>query len=117
MLTGYQIFFDGQPAVGGGTSAAAPMWAALVLLINQGLAIKHGPGVRVGWLNPLLYSFCVTRKMKVIRPVTQGNTGGYSASSKTPWNACTGLGTPIGEALAEALGGWPLARKHANTGS
>ncbi|ATB35428.1 Kumamolysin [Cystobacter fuscus] len=119
MLTGYQIFFDGQPAVGGGTSAAAPMWAALVLLINQGLALNHGPKVRVGWLNPLLYSLCVTQKMKVIRPITQGSTGGYSASSKTPWNACTGLGTPIGDALAEALGAWPLAetRKHANMGS
>lgn len=119
MLTGYRIFFDGQPAVGGGTSAAAPMWAALVLLINQGLALNHGPRTRVGWLNPLLYSFCLTKGMKVIRPVTQGNNGGYSASSKTPWNACTGLGTPIGNALAEALGAWPLVntRKDANTES
>src|SRR5207247_11254692 len=34
----------------GGTSAAAPLWAALIARINEGL------GVRVGYFNPLLYN-------------------------------------------------------------
>jgi subtilase family serine protease len=37
----------------GGTSAAAPMWAAMVVLANQ-LAAQHGKGP-VGFLNPALY--------------------------------------------------------------
>lgn len=37
----------------GGTSAAAPMWAAMIALTNQEAA-QHGKGV-VGFLNPLLY--------------------------------------------------------------
>ena len=38
----------------GGTSAAAPMWAAMIALTNQEAA-QHGKGV-IGFLNPLLYS-------------------------------------------------------------
>jgi len=38
----------------GGTSAAAPMWAAMIALANQEAA-QHGKGV-VGFLNPSLYS-------------------------------------------------------------
>ena len=37
----------------GGTSAAAPMWAAMIALANQ-QAAKHGKG-RLGFLNPAIY--------------------------------------------------------------
>jgi kumamolisin len=43
--TGYQIHVDGKDAVFGGTSAVAPLWAALIALINQQL------GKPVGFLN------------------------------------------------------------------
>ena len=33
--TGYNVLFDGQSGVVGGTSAAAPLWAALIALLNQ----------------------------------------------------------------------------------
>jgi len=33
--TGYQIRVDGRDAVFGGTSAVAPLWAALLALINE----------------------------------------------------------------------------------
>lgn len=47
--TGYQILVDGQSAVVGGTSAVAPLWAALVALVNQ------QTGRNAGFLNPALY--------------------------------------------------------------
>jgi kumamolisin len=112
LLTGYQTFFGGKPSRGGGTSASAPMWAALVILINEGLARNHGPHARVGWLNPLLYALALNGHAKVVRRITEGNNGGFSASSSVPWNACTGLGSPRGTALAKALGAWPVAERN-----
>jgi hypothetical protein len=47
---GDPIFFDGRWELFGGTSAAAPLWAALTTDINQGCA------ARVGFVNPLLYT-------------------------------------------------------------
>ena len=44
--TGYQILVDGQSAVVGGTSAVAPLWAALIALVNQ------QTGRNAGFLNP-----------------------------------------------------------------
>ena len=46
--TGYNVLVDGESAVFGGTSAVAPLWAALVAIINQQV------GKPVGFLNPLI---------------------------------------------------------------
>jgi kumamolisin len=83
-----------QLEVIGGTSAAAPMWASLVLRLNQGL------GARCGFLNTVLYEKFATG---VLRDITVGNNGAYSAGSG--WDACTGLGSPNGERLLTALSG------------
>ena len=48
--TGYNILVDGQPVQEGGTSAVAPLWAALIAIINQKLK------GRVGFVNPQLYA-------------------------------------------------------------
>ncbi len=94
--TGYQVIVDGQNVVVGGTSAVAPLWAALVALFNQQL------GTPVGFLNPKLYPLGES----VFRDVTNGNNddsglGYYTAG--TGWDACTGLGSPNGAALLGAL--------------
>ncbi|RKH99048.1 hypothetical protein D7Y15_39245 [Corallococcus sp. AB030] len=94
--TGYQIVFKGQQGVAAGTSAAAPMWAALIVRLNEAL------GERVGFLHPRLYAL-VTEGQPVIRRITHGGNGAYFASDATLWNACTGLGTPDGEALLAGL--------------
>jgi kumamolisin len=91
--TGYQIRVDGQSAVIGGTSAVAPLVAALVALLNQKL------GTRIGYFNPTLYT--TTRVHDSFRDVTQGTNGAYSASSG--WDACTGWGSPNGAKLLAAL--------------
>ena len=85
---------DGQQAVIGGTSAVAPLWAGLLARINQSL------GTNVGYINPLLYSAAVDTSF---HDITSGNNGDYSAGPG--WDACTGLGTPDGEALMVALKG------------
>lgn len=78
----------------GGTSAAAPLWAALIARINQGL------GTSCGFLNTLLYTKFSTG---VLRDITTGSNGAYTAGPG--WDACTGLGTPNGEQLLAALSG------------
>jgi kumamolisin len=77
----------------GGTSASAPMWAALIARINEGL------GKNCGFLNTLLYSQQSLRD--TFHDITSGNNGAYKASSG--WDACTGFGSPDGAALLQAL--------------
>jgi kumamolisin len=76
----------------GGTSASAPLWASLLVRMNQGL------GVKVGFLNPTLYASCATG---VLNDITVGNNGAYRAGPG--WDACTGFGTPSGNKLLHAL--------------
>ena len=91
--TGYQILVDGQSVVIGGTSAAAPLWAGLIALLNQQL------GQPVGFLNPVLYQ--QLQPATVMHDVTSGNNDGYTAGPG--WDACTGYGSPNGAALLQAL--------------
>jgi kumamolisin len=90
--SGYNILVDGQTETVGGTSAAAPLWAGLIALINQ---MKGSP---VGFVNPLLYP-----DQSDFNDITQGNNGSYSAGPG--WDACTGLGSPNGAEIANALEG------------
>jgi kumamolisin len=89
--SGYNILVDGESEVVGGTSAVAPLWAALIAMINQ---MKGTP---VGFVNPSLYG-----DEADFHDITQGNNGAYSAGPG--WDACTGLGSPNGEEIASALG-------------
>ncbi len=88
--SGYSILVDGQQEVVGGTSAVAPLWAALIALVNEQ---KGGPA---GFANPVLY-----KNPGAFHDITQGNNGTYSAGPG--WDACTGLGSPVGTAVATAL--------------
>jgi len=90
--TGYKIRVDGHDLVFGGTSAVAPLWAALVALANQKL------GRRVGFLQPQLYA---GRPKSGFNDITDGDNGAYAA--KKGWDACTGWGSPHGAGLIEAL--------------
>ncbi len=98
--SGYNIQVDGQQVVMGGTSAVAPLWAALIALINQKL------NQRAGFINPLLYG-----NPGALRDVTLGsnqvgaNKVGFAAGPG--WDACTGLGSPDGLKVVAALSGPP----------
>jgi kumamolisin len=91
--TGYNILVDGQQMVVGGTSAVAPLWAALALLLSQKL------NRRLGFISQSLY----TQDASDFRDITVGNNGAYSAAAG--WDPCTGLGSPLGAQLLQALQG------------
>ncbi len=88
--TGYNILVDGEQAVVGGTSAVAPLWAGLIALINQ------QRGLSAGFVNPALYA-----APSAFHDITSGNNGAFKAGPG--WDACTGLGSPNGTAVAKAL--------------
>ena len=88
--TGYDVRIDGTDTVIGGTSAVAPLWSGLLARINQ-LA-----GKPVGLIQPLLY-----QNPQALRDITAGNNGDFSAS--TGWDACTGLGSPNGQSVADVF--------------
>jgi kumamolisin len=92
--TGYDTLVDGQSGVIGGTSAVAPLWAGLIALINQSV------GKPAGLINPLLYQSASTAAD--FNDITSGNNGAYSAGPG--WDACSGLGSPIGAQVAVVLG-------------
>lgn len=90
--TGYEVLVDGTSSVIGGTSAVAPLWAALAARLAQSL------GAPVGLLAPKLYPL-----RSGFRDITAGDNGAFSAAPG--WDACTGLGSPDGAALLAALEG------------
>jgi kumamolisin len=92
--TGYLIQLNGCSTVICGTSAGAPLWAALIARINQSL------GVRVGFINPFLYDSI--NKAESLRDILVVGNGVYPA--RVGWDACTGWGTPRGAKLRDALG-------------
>jgi kumamolisin len=87
---GYRIFVNRKQIVQGGTSAVAPLWAGFVALIN---AERGAPPRR---LHPALYADAT-----LFRRITSGNNRagplGYDAGPG--WNACTGLGVPVGSII------------------
>ncbi|KAF4237496.1 hypothetical protein CNMCM8980_006955 [Aspergillus fumigatiaffinis] len=84
------IFNKGLPMLIGGTSAAAPVFAAILTRINEErLAVGKST---VGFVNPVLYAH-----PEVFNDITQGSnpgcgTQGFSAAKG--WDPVTGLGTP-----------------------
>ncbi len=109
---GYEAIVDGQQInYAGGTSVAAPIWAAIVACMNQARRSAGQP--RVGFVNPLLYKLAAAPAAagtSPFRAITEGagdvelqvldemgrptryRLEGYSAA--TGWNPVTGLGVP-----------------------
>lgn len=93
--TGYQVYVDGSAMVIGGTSAVAPLWAALVCRLAQAL------GAPLGLLQARIYPATTGTSTPGLRDITSGSNGAYEAG--TGWDACTGLGVPDGTALLSTL--------------
>lgn len=93
-VTGYNVLVDGQTFPIGGTSAVAPLLSGLVAILNQQL------GKPVGFWNPVIYKLQGTA---ALRDITSGNNGTFAAAKG--WDACTGLGAPVGTALLSELKG------------
>ena len=115
--TGYVIYWNGSgDAIGfppptqgwqvvGGTSAAAPAWAALIALAN---ASGRCAGVPIGFANPALYDAAASAYSTDFNDITSGNNdmtglngGLYPAGAG--YDMATGLGSPNGAALVQSL--------------
>jgi kumamolisin len=98
-FTGVRIIFDQQEAVGAGTSQAAPIWAALTVLMNQYL-VAHG-GRPLGNLNPLLYRVAAGANLPGFRDIGYG--GNAVDFSQPGYDVVTGLGSPNVDYLVRDL--------------
>ena len=82
--TGYQIVVHGQKTVLGGTSAVAPLYAGLFASFGR----------KLGFVTPTLW-----KSQNFFNDIVSGNNGQYKAAIGP--DACTGLGSPIGDKLAK----------------
>jgi kumamolisin len=105
--TGYVIRVDGKNMVIGGTSAVAPLWAGLIAVANA------QNGKSAGFIQPAIYA---AKGKAAFNDITSGTnyTGtpvGFKAGPG--WDACTGLGSPIGTKLITVVnpGSAPSAAK------
>lgn len=95
--TYFRVIVGGRRKLLEGTSASAPVFAAMISLINDARLRKGKPSL--GWLNEILYSDKVT---PLLQDITKGQSysckwdgvspGGWPA--KQGWDAITGLGVP-----------------------
>jgi hypothetical protein len=117
-LTADNIFIiadNGTPQIVGGTSAAAPLWAAVIALANE--QATAGCGASVGFLNPTIYGIgkgsSYTNDMN---DIIKGNNFSPGSPSKfsavVGYDLCTGWGTPkpalLGTLAGPVSGALPL---------
>jgi subtilase family serine protease len=112
--TGYLIYWNGSGSVPGqpagwqgigGTSAAAPLWAALIALADASPGCANSP---VGYADPALYRAAGTSYASDFNDITTGNndftgTNGGHFAAKVGYDAVTGLGSPNADALIGAM--------------
>lgn len=101
------IFYDnGTNGSVGGTSAAAPLWAGFMALVNEQAEQLAQPSV--GFLNPALSALCRgTNYAVTFNDISTGNNTNYDSPNlfyAVPgFDLCTGWGTPTGTNLVNAL--------------
>jgi kumamolisin len=88
--TGYNVRVDGANLVIGGTSAVAPLWAALIAIISANVAAS------LGLANTVLYE-----NSAAFTDITTGDNGAYKAARG--WDPVTGQGSPKGNAILAAF--------------
>ncbi|KAH9858769.1 subtilisin-like protein [Lenzites betulinus] len=91
---GHNIAIGDGGAIGleDGTSASAPIFAAMVTAINDArIAAGKGP---VGWINPAIYSRLFAGAWTDITDGTNPGCGTDGFTTSPGWDPVTGLGTP-----------------------
>jgi tripeptidyl-peptidase-1 len=115
----YQVIYNGRPRGSGGTSAAAPVWAGIVGLLNDA-RFRAGKKASLGWLNPLIYTF----GPQILTDITGGfsiGCNGNNTQTNGPepagsgvvlgarwnatkgWDPTTGYGTPDFEKMKKLV--------------
>ncbi|MFE3857250.1 protease pro-enzyme activation domain-containing protein [Streptomyces griseorubiginosus] len=107
---GYPVYFQDDsessspvPGIVGGTSAAAPTWAAAIVQANAGTACQANG--RVGFLNNALYRAARGSYPTDFWDVTSGNNSVYATgyTATAGYDEVTGLGSPREAGLTSAL--------------
>ncbi|KAK4447105.1 alkaline serine protease [Podospora aff. communis PSN243] len=104
----YLVHTGGRLTTVSGTSASAPVFAAMVARVNDA-RLKAGKAP-VGFVNPVLYG--VAADSKAVRDTATGWNAGCGVDQAFPaveggWDAVTGLGTPDFGGLLEMWIGLP----------
>jgi hypothetical protein len=111
-----QIFLiqsNGQAVSVGGTSAAAPLWAGFMALVNQ-QALSKGASP-VGFLNPAIYALGEgSRYAAAMHDIVSGNNG---FSTEPGFDLVTGWGSPAGQPLIDQLTGTQSAPSFSISGT
>ncbi len=99
--TGYAIYTGGMWNIFGGTSCAAPIWAAFTALVNQARATK---GLKpLGFANPTFYSLGESSSYEsLFHDIADQSTNLYYPAV-TGYDLSTGWGSMIGPKLFTAL--------------
>ncbi len=101
--TGYAIYVSGGWNIYGGTSCAAPIWAAFNALVNQ-QRVSAGKSV-LGFPNPALYQAGVSSVYSsIFHDIKDNSSNGYYPAV-SGYDLSTGLGSMKGADLASALSG------------
>jgi uncharacterized repeat protein (TIGR03803 family) len=100
------IVNNGEEGVTGGTSAAAPLWAAFTALANQQAAATGQPSI--GFINPAIYAIGKGPTFTAnFHDINSGNNTNGSSQTKffaaCGFDLCTGWGTPNGSNLIASL--------------
>jgi len=92
----------------GGTSCASPLWAGFTALINQKAASTGRPVA--GFINPAIYAIALAGSYAAnFHDTRTGDntspTSPFKYFATSGYDLCTGLGTPAGLSLIDALAG------------
>jgi subtilase family serine protease len=112
--TGYLIYWNGAGSVAtqpsgwqgiGGTSGAAPTWAAVIALAD---ATRGCTGAAIGFANPALYRAAASAYGSGFNDISSGEndftgTGGGRYPAGAGYDMASGLGTPNAAGLANSL--------------
>jgi len=101
-VTGYAIYSQGSWQQFGGTSCAAPLWAAYTALVNQ-QRVANGLSV-LGFPNPALYKLAENAETYAadFHDIADGSTNTFYTAG-VGYDDSTGLGTMVGQNLFNDL--------------
>ncbi|HEX4035292.1 MAG TPA: protease pro-enzyme activation domain-containing protein [Solirubrobacteraceae bacterium] len=97
--TGYVLDFAGRWQAAGGTSTAAPVWAAIAALVDRSNFAGCTSSTSLGFFNPLLYEIAGgVNYNSAFNDITSGDnnpsqTGAYPATAG--YDMDSGLGSPL----------------------
>lgn len=102
----FVIANNGQSLNVGGDSVATPLWAGFLALVNQQAAANGQPPV--GFINPAIYALAqTTNYANCFHDIRTGNNTNTISPTRfyatNGYDLCTGLGTPTGRNLINAL--------------